>query len=136
MTDKVDNYRSRSSSPISTQKRRLMDAQLRDENVQKTMTESEITRKLSVSLVNNTLQTCMDSIILSDKLERKLNVKNWRYLKSIFVLFNRRIKTFIFHLVLKIYISNVISYNMISLSKIWELRELIDITWLLLWSSV
>ena len=76
MTDKVDNYRSRSSSPISTQKRRLMDAQLRDENVQKTMTESEITRKLSVSLVNNTLQTCMDSIILSDKLERKLNVKN------------------------------------------------------------
>lgn len=136
MTDKVDNYRSRSSSPISTQKRRLMDAQLRDENVQKTMTESEITRKLSVSLVNNTLQTCMDSIILSDKLERKLNVKNWRYLKSIFVLFNRRIETFIFHLVLKIYISNVISYNMISLSKIWELRELIDITWLLLWSSV
>ena len=76
MTDKVDDYRSRSSSPISTQKRKLMDAQLRDENVQKTMTESEITRKLSVSLVSNTVQTCMDNIILSDKLERKLRIKN------------------------------------------------------------
>lgn len=74
MTDKVNDYRSGNSSPISTQKRRLMDAQQTDENVQKSLTESEITRKLSVFLVNSTLETCVGNIILCDTLEKKLSV--------------------------------------------------------------
>lgn len=59
-------------SPICSSKRKLIDAKLQDENYQKVVVTSEITKRVSKSIVENTLQTVMDTILLRSELEKYL----------------------------------------------------------------
>lgn len=59
-------------SPICSSKRKLIDAKLQDENYQKVVVTSEITKSVSKRIVENTLQTVMDTIRLRSELEKHL----------------------------------------------------------------
>jgi hypothetical protein len=59
-------------SPVCSSKRKLIDAKLQDENYQKVVVTSEITKSVSKRIVENTLQTVMDTILLRSELEKYL----------------------------------------------------------------
>lgn len=62
------------SSPVSSPKRKLLDALLKAEDCQKTIVTTEVTRKLSASIVGTTIFAVIDSIMLSDMLEKGLDI--------------------------------------------------------------
>lgn len=64
-----------SCSSICSSKKKLIDAKLQDENYQKVVVTSEVTRSVSERIVENTLQTVMDTILLRNALEKCFNNK-------------------------------------------------------------
>lgn len=63
------------SSPLSSPKRKLLDALIKDEDCQKSIVTTEITREMSVKIVGNTMKTVFDSILLSDMLGNGLYIE-------------------------------------------------------------
>ena len=63
-------------SPLSSSKRKLVNALKQDEHVQKTIATAEMTKKLSVFFVGNTLQAAMSNITLCDEFHNNVSVKD------------------------------------------------------------